>query len=150
MSTVFSDFFFDYDKEDTAGVTDQQRMLTPHRHLILPLSIWKSVLLCFEFMFRFMDFLRWFTVCDCHYFVYISHKTILFSFLNFKTHTLFYWFFFVHHSLYYAIINRKTTLFNISTKYLLITIPFWAVWCPKTRYLSTPKCSLLLRKWAIY
>lgn len=59
-------------------------------------------------------------------------------------------FFFVHHSLYYAIINRKTTLFNISTKYLLITIPFWAVWCPKTRYLSTPKCSLLLRKWAIY
>ena len=26
------------------------------RHLIPPLSIWRSVLLCFEFVFRFMDF----------------------------------------------------------------------------------------------
>lgn len=38
------------------GVTSQQSMPTPPRHLILPLSIWRSVMLCFEFVFSFMDF----------------------------------------------------------------------------------------------
>lgn len=34
----FPVFFPDYDREDTAGGIGQQRMLTPPKHLILPLS----------------------------------------------------------------------------------------------------------------
>uniref|UniRef100_K1QC24 Uncharacterized protein n=1 Tax=Magallana gigas TaxID=29159 RepID=K1QC24_MAGGI len=36
---TFPGFFPDYEKEHTAGVTFQQRMLTPPRHMIIPLSI---------------------------------------------------------------------------------------------------------------
>lgn len=45
-----------YDKEHAAGVTGRQRMLSSPRNLILPLSFRRSVLLCFEFVFRFMAF----------------------------------------------------------------------------------------------
>lgn len=55
-------------RERAAGLTDRQRMLTPCRHLILPLSIRRSVSLCFEFVFPFYGFLRWLTLRYCLFF----------------------------------------------------------------------------------
>lgn len=52
--------FPDNDKEHTAGLTGQQKMLTPH--LTIPQTFKRSVLLCFVFVFRFKDF---FKMVDC-------------------------------------------------------------------------------------
>lgn len=50
--------FHDYDDEHPAGATGRKGVLTPPHHMIPPLSfiIPLSCLLCFEFVFRYMNF----------------------------------------------------------------------------------------------
>lgn len=54
--TTISSVFHDLDDEHTAGATGRLGMLTPPIHLIIPLSFYRSMLLSFKFVFRFMDF----------------------------------------------------------------------------------------------
>lgn len=49
----------------TAGAICQQGIFTPPWHMIPSLSFWGSVLFCF----LLFGFLRWFTVCYCHFFM---------------------------------------------------------------------------------
>lgn len=50
--------FHDYDDEHPAGATGRKGVLTPPHHMIPPLSfiIPLSCLLCFELVFRYMNF----------------------------------------------------------------------------------------------
>lgn len=55
------------DKEHTAGATDQQGMLTSPRHLIPPLSFLEVRVVLLWICISLYGFLRWLTVCYCHF-----------------------------------------------------------------------------------
>lgn len=99
--------------------------------------------ICVSFKWIFWDGLRFVIVI----FSYTFHiKSILFSPLNLRIIHFFHWFLFrpCFFSLCYH--KQKDDVILYFNQILTDSKSFW---CPKTRYLSTPKCSLLLRKWAI-
>ena len=45
-----------FDQDNISKFSKKQRMLSSPRYLVLPLSIWRPALLCFEFVFRLWIF----------------------------------------------------------------------------------------------
>lgn len=106
---TFSDFDIyldhaipDCDKERTVGATSQQRVLTPPRHLIRPLSSQRPVLLCFEFLFRLMDFEM------------VKRLLLSFFIVHFGIFQIHIKFIKLHSIIYGLLRNRKVSVTNIS------------------------------------